>query len=55
MIEKKMQIEMLAELMTIQEVLVDILKTKDRDIQELKIANLGLHVGKEAKKIIDRM
>lgn len=55
MIENEMQIEMLAELMTIQEVLADILETKDRDIQELKIANLGLHVCKKAKKIIDSM
>ena len=54
--EKAMdKLDMLAELMTISEVLTDILETEDKDIQELKIARLGLHVNLEAKKLLEEL
>ena len=51
----KQEIETLAILMTIAECIHDVLETKDRALQELKLAQLGLHVNEEAKKILDRI
>ena len=49
------KVEMLAELMTIGEILKDILETDDKDIKDLMIARLGLHVNLEAKKLIEEL
>ena len=49
------KVEMLAELMTIGEILKDILETDDNDIKDLMIARLGLHVNLEAKKLIEEL
>ena len=51
----KQEVETLAILMTIAECIKDVLETKDHYLQELKLAQLGLHVNEEAKKILDRM
>ena len=49
------KVDMLAELMTIGEILKDILETDDKDIKDLMIARLGLHVNLEAKKLIEEL
>lgn len=51
----KQELETLAILMTITECIKDVLETKDHAFQELKLAQLGLHVNEEAKKILDRI
>lgn len=51
----KQELETLVILMTITECIKDVLETKDHAFQELKLAQLGLHVNEEAKKILDRI
>ena len=51
----RQEIETLAVLMKITECIHDVLETKDHALQELKLAQLGLHVNEEAKKILDRI
>ena len=47
--------EMLATLMTINMALIGIMEIKDERIKGLKIANLGLFVNSESKKLIEKM
>ena len=47
--------EMLATLMTINMALVGIMQIKDEHIKGLKMANLGLFVNSESKKLIEKM
>ena len=47
--------EMLATLMTINMALVEIMEIKNERIKGLKIANLGLFVSNESKKLIEKM
>ena len=47
--------EMLATLMTINMALVEIMEIKNEQIKGLKIANLGLFVSSESKKLIEKM
>ena len=47
--------EMLATLMTINMALVGIMEIKNEHLKELKIANLGLFVNSESKKLIEKM
>lgn len=47
--------EMLATLMTINMALVGIMEIENEHIKGLKIANLGLFVNSECKKLIEKM